>query len=82
VPGDTQRNLVIRPVFSGRTFKHVLVPIWLLIYMFGSRNFQVVVNGYTGRIAGRYPYSPWKIAFLILLAIIVLVFFVIANGNS
>ena len=69
VPGDTHRNLVIHPVFSGRTFKHVLVPIWLLVYMFGSRNFQVVVNGYTGRIAGRYPYSPWKIAFLILLAI-------------
>ncbi len=38
VPGDTHRNLVIHPVFSGRTFKHVLVPIWLLVYMFGSRN--------------------------------------------
>jgi hypothetical protein len=60
----------------------VLVPIWLLIYMFGSRNFQVVVNGYTGRIAGRYPYSPWKIAFLILLAIIVFFLFVIANESS
>ena len=52
VPGDTHRNLVIHPVFSGRTFKHVLVPIWLLVYMFGSKSFQVVVNGYTGRIAG------------------------------
>ncbi len=37
VPGDTHRNLVIHPVFSGRTFKHVLVPIWLLVYMFGSQ---------------------------------------------
>ena len=69
-------------IFSSRTFKHVLVPIWLLVYMFGSRNFQVVVNGYTGRIAGRYPYSPWKIALLIVLAIIAFVFFVIANENS
>ena len=82
IPGDTYRNLVIHPTFSSRTFKHVLVPIWLLVYMFGSRNFQVVVNGYTGRIAGRYPYSPWKIALLILLAIIAFVFFVIANENS
>jgi hypothetical protein len=81
VPGDTHRNLVIHPVFSGRTFKHVLVPIWLLVYVFGSRNFQVVVNGYTGRIAGRYPYSPWKIAFLILLAILIFFLFVIANEN-
>jgi hypothetical protein len=60
----------------------VLVPIWLLVYAFGSRNFQVVVNGYTGRIAGRYPYSPWKIALLILLAMIVLFLFVIANESS
>ena len=82
IPGDTYRNLVIHPTFSSRTFKHVLVPIWLLVYMFGSRNFQVVVNGYTGRIAGRYPYSPWKIALLIVLAIIAFVFFVIANENS
>jgi predicted RNA-binding Zn-ribbon protein involved in translation (DUF1610 family) len=81
VPGDTYRNLVIHPVFSARTFKHLLVPIWLLVYMFGSKSYQVVVNGYTGRMAGRYPYSPWKIAFLVLLAIVALIVFVIANQN-
>ncbi len=81
VPGDTYRNLVIHPVFSRRTFKHLLVPIWLLVYMFGSRSFQVVVNGYTGRMAGKYPYSPWKIAFLILLAIFVLVLVILANES-
>ena len=32
--------------------------------------FQVVVNGYTGRMAGEYPKSAWKIALLVLLAII------------
>ncbi|HWI16420.1 MAG TPA: hypothetical protein VNT81_01645 [Vicinamibacterales bacterium] len=79
IPGDTYRNLVIHPTFSGRTFKHLLVPIWLLVYMFRNKSYQVVVNGYTGRIAGRYPYSPWKIAFLILLALIAFVFFVLAN---
>lgn len=81
VPGDTYRNLVIHPEFSARTFKHVLVPIWLLVYVFGARSFQVVVNGYTGRIAGRYPYSPWKIAFLILLALIVLAIVLLSNSN-
>ena len=79
IPGDTYRNLVIHPVFSARTFKHLLVPVWLLVYMFGSRSFQVVVNGYTGRIAGRYPYSPWKIALLILAALIAVTLFVVAN---
>jgi predicted RNA-binding Zn-ribbon protein involved in translation (DUF1610 family) len=75
VPGDTHRNLRIHPVYSGRTFKHVLVPIWLLSYNYGRRAFQVVVNGYTGEIAGRYPYSWIKIALLVLVAIIAVIVF-------
>jgi hypothetical protein len=71
VPGDTQRNLRIYPKYSAETFKHVLVPVWLLTYTFGSKAWQVVANGYTGEIAGRYPKSPWKIAGAVLLAVIV-----------
>ncbi len=70
IPGDTYRNLQIQPTYAGRTFKHVLVPIWLLTYNYGPRAFQVIVNGYTGKIAGKYPYSIWKILLLVLLAII------------
>jgi Zn finger protein HypA/HybF involved in hydrogenase expression len=72
IPGDTYRNLRIQPTYAGRTFKHVLVPIWLLTYHYGPRAFQVIVNGYTGKIAGKYPYSIWKILLLVLLAIIVI----------
>jgi hypothetical protein len=75
IPGDTYRNLEIHPTFSGQTFKHILVPVWLLTYNFSARAFQVVVNGVTGRMAGDYPKSPWKIALLILLAIVI--FFII-----
>jgi predicted RNA-binding Zn-ribbon protein involved in translation (DUF1610 family) len=81
VPGDTYRNLRIYPTFSGQTFKHLLVPIWLLVYMFGSRSFQVIVNGYTGRIAGRYPYSPWKIALLIMVVLVLAVLFILASES-
>src|SRR3954452_14917388 len=55
IPGDTYRNLEIHPAFSAQTFKHVLVPVWLLAYLYGTRTFQVVVNGYDGRMAGQYP---------------------------
>jgi hypothetical protein len=41
----------------------------------------VVVNGYTGRIAGRYPYSPWKIAFLIALALLIALVVIVSNSN-
>jgi hypothetical protein len=81
IPGDTYRNLDIRPVFSGRTFKHILVPVWLLSYLYGSTSYQVVVNGDTGAMAGQYPKSAWKIALLVLLALIVFLIIILANQN-
>jgi hypothetical protein len=79
IPGDTYRNLAIHPAFSGRTFKHVLVPVWLLTYDFASKAYQVVVNGSTGRMAGDYPKSFWKIAFLVLVAIIIIFVILMLN---
>jgi predicted RNA-binding Zn-ribbon protein involved in translation (DUF1610 family) len=73
IPGDTHRNLQTFPEFSGRTFKHVLVPVWLLKYDFGAKPYQVIVNGYTGVIAGKHPYSAWKIAFVVLLAVLAVI---------
>ncbi len=81
IPGDTYRNLDIRPVFSAQTFKHILQPVWLLSYLYGTKSYQVVVNGVTGRMAGNYPKSPWKVALLVLLALIALLIFVLANQN-
>jgi hypothetical protein len=66
VPGDTHRNLDVRTDYSGQTFKHILAPIWLLTYNYGPRNFQVVLNGYTGAIAGKYPKSWLKITLALL----------------
>jgi len=66
VPGDTYRDLRVDSDYSGQTFKHILTPIWLLTYNYGARNFQVVINGYTGTIAGKYPKSWVKIALAVL----------------
>jgi len=81
VPGDTYRSLQIQPQYSGRTFKHVLVPVWLLTYNFGAKSFQVLVNGFTGRIAGKYPLSVWKIVLLVL-AVLLVVLTIVAVTNS
>ena len=72
VPGDTHRNLQVQSTFSNQRFKHILVPVWLLTYNYGTRSYQVVVNGVTGTIAGGRPWSWIKITLLILVAIFVL----------
>jgi hypothetical protein len=74
VPGDTQRNLQVDATYRGRTFKHVLVPVWLVNYTYGARSYQVVANGHTGAIAGEQPYSWIKIALAVIAVLIVLAF--------
>ncbi len=66
VPGDTHRNLQVDADYSGQTYKHILVPIWLLTYNYGRETYQVLINGYTGDIAGRYPKSWVKITLAVL----------------
>lgn len=80
VPGDTQRNLQVAGDYSAQTFKHILVPVWMLTYTFGARTFQVVANGFTGTLAGEYPKSWIKITLLVL-AILVVVLIVFSMQN-
>jgi predicted RNA-binding Zn-ribbon protein involved in translation (DUF1610 family) len=71
VPGDTYRNLEVAATYTDQTFKHTLLPVWLLHYDYGRKSYQVVVNGVTGAIAGEQPYSWIKIFFATLAFIIV-----------
>lgn len=82
VPGDTYRNLVIHPTYSAQTFKHILVPVWLLTYTYGARVFHLLVNGATGRMAGEYPKSFWKVFFLVVGIIILVVIFLMLQSEQ
>lgn len=75
VPGDTHRNLVVHGRYSRQTFKHILVPVWLLTYTYGRKSYQVVVNGWSGAMAGEYPRSWVKITFAVLGALLLVLIF-------
>jgi hypothetical protein len=81
VPGDTYRNLNVDATFTNQTFKHILAPIWLLTYVYGTKSFQVVVNGVTGRISGSRPWSWIKVSLVVLLALIVFLIFAYLNNQ-
>lgn len=81
VPGDTHRDLSVSADYSGQTFKHILVPVWLLAYTYGQDTYQVVVNGYNGKIAGQYPKS-WGKILLLVVAILALIGVIIWVANK
>lgn len=80
IPGDTHRNLRISPDYSAQTFKHILLPVWLLSYTYGTKNYQVAVNGSTGKITGEYPLSWVKITIAIIIALIILIIIAAAQN--
>jgi len=70
VPGDTHMNLQVQSAYHDQTFKHILAPAWLLSYSYGAANYQVIVNGVTGTIAGSRPWSWIKIGLVVLVALL------------
>lgn len=69
IGGDQQRIHQINSRFDAVTFKHILLPVWMLVYRFHDKPFRVYVNASTGEVQGERPYSAWKIAFAILAAV-------------
>jgi hypothetical protein len=45
--------------------------VWVLSFTYRAKIYQVLVNGYSGKIAGDYPLSWWKVFFLIVVILIV-----------
>lgn len=81
VPGDTYRNLQVRSAYRDRTFKHILVPVWLVSYNYGAKAYQVIVNGYTGKMAGEHPLSWIKITLAVLAALAILLILALATRS-
>ena len=71
IGGDRQRIHDIDTAVSGITFKHILLPVWLAAYKYRGETYRFVINGRTGRVQGERPWSTWKIAFAVILGLIV-----------
>lgn len=77
---DRVRNVRLATSYDNITFKYLLAPIWISNFKFKDQVYNFVVNGQTGRIAGKSPVSPFKVAIAILIAIAVLILmFILAN---
>ncbi|PIE85953.1 MAG: hypothetical protein CSA05_03020 [Bacteroidia bacterium] len=72
IGGDHQQINTMSTSYDDVTFKHILLPLWISAYQFNNKIYRFMVNGRTGEVTGERPYSAWKIAFAILLALIII----------
>jgi hypothetical protein len=84
IGGDQQRVHNQKTRYSGVTFKPLLLPLWIAIYRYREKTYQILVNGVSGKVSGYRPWSTMKIArlvILILLAILLVVFLVNSSNR-
>lgn len=71
IGGDEQRITSMNTAYSGLTYKHILLPIWLSSYRFRDRLYQFLVNARTGEVQGERPYSWVKITLAVLAGLVI-----------
>ena len=65
IGGDHQRVHTQDTRFSAVTFKPLLLPVWVAVYRYHEKTFQIFVNGRSGKVTGYRPWSRWKLARLV-----------------
>jgi hypothetical protein len=71
IGGDKQRIHKLNSRYDAITFKHLLLPVWMLAYRYHNTPYRVFVNAATGEVQGERPYSWVKILLAVLSGIAV-----------
>jgi transcription elongation factor Elf1 len=85
--GYEKRNLKIGGgSWSGMTYKHILLPIWIGAYPFQGKDYQVLVNGQTGKVGGSKPRDKLTLVFAFLttlmFAFLIVVIYWLISGRE
>jgi DNA-directed RNA polymerase subunit RPC12/RpoP len=71
IGGDEQRNVSVKTAYRGITFKMVLLPVFVSSYLYKGAVYRFQVDGQTGRVSGRRPYSIAKILGAVFVGLLV-----------
>jgi LSD1 subclass zinc finger protein len=72
IGGDEQKVTTMKVQYADLMFKLLLLPIWIASYIYAGKTYQVLINANTAEVIGDRPYSKVKIAFAILVALVVI----------
>jgi DNA-directed RNA polymerase subunit RPC12/RpoP len=84
VPGDTHQFLRVDNRFYDEKFKHVLLPVWISSYRYHEKVYRFLVNGQTGEVTGKAPWSVFKIVsfILFLIALVTAIVLLVQRGGA
>ena len=80
-------NDLVHETLIDEKVEYALLPLWLLDIEYNNDNYQIVINGQTGKVTGQLPVSKNKklllitSVFIITLIIVTLIFIVLRWGG-
>lgn len=81
VPGDRSRNLNVRTAWSAVTYKNALLPVWIAAYQYAGTPYRFLVNGVTGQVGGKAPWSIAKIGCAAIAVLLLLLLIAALKGR-
>ena len=77
--GESKRNVRTGAgQWSGITFKHLLLPLWTGTYRYQGKEYRLMLNGQTGKVAGKKPRDTVKVGASIFVGVILTLALIIA----
>lgn len=62
--------------YINRFYEYTILPVYFVEYEYKKKKYTTYMNGQTGKVGGKLPKSPIKIAFVSILGILIFAFFV------
>lgn len=69
---DDVRSLDMSTTYANVTYKYLMLPVWISSFKYNGKVYQFYVNGQTGKVGGRAPISPWKVAIAVVIVIAII----------
>ena len=87
IGGDEQMITSMDVSYSGISFKHILLPVWISAYRFKEKVYRFLVNARTGEVQGERPWSWIKITLAavtaaIFIAAVIFAVLMLQQGNG
>lgn len=79
---DRVSGLNFTTTYRNRTYKYALLPLWMSSFAYKNKAFEFLVNGQTGKVAGKIPISIVRvlIAIVIGLALLMGLLYLVNDG--
>ena len=73
---DYVKEVALYTMYSNVTYKYLLLPIWISSFKYNGKVYQFMVNGQTGKVGGKTPISPLRVAIAIILVLLLVFLYV------